>query len=266
MTTAPPRRQRGTTLLEALIAFLVLSLGMLAVARAQMHLRLNAEVARQRSEAVRLAQEDIEALRAFAVLATGAGARSFESIASDVRTIDARSGYATNTAYQLAREVLAAGPLQAKAVQVSVSWADQRGNAQQIALGSVIAGIAPAYSGALGLTRDLAPTKGLFGRAVRIPTAAKDLGDGRSALKPAENGTVALVFDNASGLLTGYCAGVAPATATSELTIANLGFCEERFGYLLSGTVRFSSAIPPDAARPNDLPPAFTVAMEMSGG
>ena len=48
------RRARGATLLEALVAFLVLSLGMLTMARVQSSLRLNSDIARQRTEAVRL--------------------------------------------------------------------------------------------------------------------------------------------------------------------------------------------------------------------
>ena len=61
-----PTRQRGVALLEALIAFLVLSIGLLALSRLQTHLRTNADAARERSEAVRLAQTDIESLRVFA--------------------------------------------------------------------------------------------------------------------------------------------------------------------------------------------------------
>ena len=259
------RRQRGITLIEALIAFLVLSLGMLAIARVQTHLRLNAEVARQRSEAVRLAQEDIETLRAFGVLAAAPGAHSFEAIASESRRIDADSGYATNTEYRLARQVEAAPALQAKNIRVTVSWTDRAGNPQQVGLGAVIAGVAPAYTGALGLARDAGSAKGPFGRSVRIPLAAKDLGDGRSALKPLGTGTVAFVFDNASGLLAGRCAAVASTTPTAGLTTANLGACDANVGHLLSGVVRFSSATPPDAAQGNDAPLAFTIALAMSG-
>ena len=264
-TPAFDRQQRGFTLIEALIAFLVLSLGMLAIARVQTHLRLNADVARQRAEAVRLAQEDIEALRAFAVLAAAPGARSFEAIESESRRVDADGGYATNTEYLLARQVEAAPALQAKNVSVTVSWSDRAGNPQQVALGAVVAGVAPAYGGALGLARGAGPAKGPFGRSVHIPLAAKDLGDGRSAFKPIGTGTVAFIFDNGSGLLTGRCAAVASTTPTGELTAANLGACDANIGHLLSGVVRFSSATPPDAAQGNDAPPAFAVAMAMSG-
>lgn len=266
LATASPR-QRGSTLLEALIAFLVLSLGMLAIVRIQTQLRLNADVARQRSEAVRLAQADLESLRAFAVLAATPGQRSFDAIASETRTVDSASGDAGNTAYLVTRQVSAAATASsAKNALVSVAWTDRGGGAQQLTLGSIIAGTAPAFGGALGLARDGAPAKGAFGRSVRIPVSAKDLGNGRSAFKPVGNGTVALLFDNRSGLLTGRCTAVDPATATRDLTSAGLGPCDASVGHLLSGSVHFSSATPPDAAQANELPPAFAVALTLTGG
>ena len=265
MATSSSRRQRGITLIEALVAFLVLALGMLAIARVQTHLRLNAEVARQRSEAVRLAQEDIESLRAFAVLAATPAAPSFDAIASESRTVDAAGGYETNTAYRITRQVDAAGALRTKNLRVTVGWADHGGNPQHVVLTSLIAGAAPAYGGALGLARGAASANGPFGRSVRVPLAAKDLSDGRSAFKPVGAGTVALLFDNRSGLLTGRCAALASALSTSDLTAANLGACDANVGQLLSGIVRFSSASPPDAAQGGDAPPTFTVSMAMTG-
>jgi Tfp pilus assembly protein PilV len=261
----PPRRQRGVALLEALIAFVVLSLGMLAIGRLQTHLRLDADVARQRSEAVRLAQEDIEAQRAFSVLAAAPGRRSFETIASASNQVAAGAGDAANVHFLLTRRVEPATGLQAKDLGVRVDWTDRSGSARQVALETVVAGIAPALSGALGLAGDGAPARGPFGRSVRLPREAKDLGDGRSVLKPVSSGTVAFVFDHTSGLLTARCAGVPAATATGDLTTADLGLCDARVGHLLSGVVRFSSATPPDTARGNDAPLAFAVALTLAG-
>jgi Tfp pilus assembly protein PilV len=243
MRTSPSRRQRGITLLEALIAFLVLSLGMLAIARLQTHLRLDAEIARQRSEAVRLAQQDIESMRAFALLSAAPGTPAFAAITAESRTVDA-SGNATNTAYRVTRQLEPTTTLQAKSLRVTVDWHDRAGDSREVALASVIAGTAPAFSGALGLARSNAPARGAFGRSARIPLVALDLGDGRSAFKPVAAGTVALVFDNASGRLVGRCAAVAATTTTRELTRGNLGTCDATMGHLLSGVVRFAAVAP----------------------
>lgn len=136
MNHIAPRAQRGTSLLEALIAFLVLSLGMVAIARVQGHLRLNADVARQRTEAVRLAQQDMETLRS---------ERTFSAIASASRSANA------GTAYAIERRIEATGVPRAKAASITVRWVDRSGVAQQIALHSVIAGTDPRLSGALAL-------------------------------------------------------------------------------------------------------------------
>jgi len=145
MRTHHHHTQRGTTLLEALVAFLVLSLGMIALARVQGHLRLDADVARQRSEAVRLAQEDMETLRGFATIGDAAGLRSFDAIASASRTVNGI------TTYVLDRQIAPADVPLAKVASISVSWIDRSGTAQQVALHSIIAGTDPTLSGALAL-------------------------------------------------------------------------------------------------------------------
>lgn len=263
---APRCRQRGTTLLEALVGFLVLSLGILTVGRLQNHLRVGSDIARQRSEAVRLGQEDIETLRSFSVLAASAGARSYAEIASAAAILDADHGYATNTSYRLTRTVQPSATTAAKDASVNVGWTDRSGEDQQIVLNSIIAGQDPAYSAALSITPAGTPVKGAFGRSAWIPVMARDLGNGKSAMKPIGAGSIAFLFDNASGLVTGLCSGIDPATATRDLTSAALVACDTNSGYLLGGTVRFSLAGPPDAARAVDVPLALAVTLALSGG
>ncbi len=255
-------RLRGTTLIEALITFLVLSLGLLAVSRVQAQLRLAGETARQRSEAVRLAEEDIEQLRAFSRIAAGSGAgRSYADIVSAQRTIDTASGYASNTAYRLQRRVVASAVKSARDVSVIVGWSDRAGVAQQVRLESVIAANDPALSGALGVAPAAATVRGPLGRAIGIPFLARDLRNGRSAFGHLDGGSTAFVVDNASGLVVERCqavGGLASVRSMSDLTS-----CVQVTAYLLSGVVRFATGASVDIIGP--VRPA-TVQLRTVGG
>jgi len=143
--TASSHRQRGMSLIDALVAFLVLALGMIAIARLQGHLRLDVDVSRQRSEAVRLAQQDLESLRGFATVHIVDSRPAFDAIASAVRTVD------SGTAYTIGRDVMPTDMPHARSITVTVSWTDRSGTRQQFALHSIITGIDPALSGALTL-------------------------------------------------------------------------------------------------------------------
>jgi Tfp pilus assembly protein PilV len=264
--TTSPRRQHGISLIEALIALLVLSLGMLTVSQLQGHLRLGSDIARQRTEAVRLGQEDIEALRAYSVLAASGAARSWAGIANASRSVDASTGYATHTRYTVAREIVDVNALAAKTAAVTVHWNDRDGAAQKIVLTTVIAANDPAHGGVLALAPSGVHAKGVSSRSSRVPLLAKDLGDGRSVLKPTSTGTTALIFDNTSGNVTARCTGINPATTTRDLALADLTACGAITAQLLSGSVRFSQASPPDAAHGNEAPLALSIALTLTGG
>ena len=75
-------RQRGVTLLEALVAFFVLAAGSVAVVALQRELHVAADVARDRSQALRVAEADIEQLRAFAAIDGAAGTQTYAAIAN----------------------------------------------------------------------------------------------------------------------------------------------------------------------------------------
>jgi Tfp pilus assembly protein PilV len=261
-----PPRQRGTTLLEALITFVVLSLGILTVGRVQTHLRLGSDIARQRAEAVRLGQEELENLRAFSVVAVTAGARAYADIAARSLSIDGGTGYVSNTTYRLTRAVEADAGLDAKQVSVDVAWADRSGQAQHIVLHSVVAALDPKYAGALTIAPTGKPVKGAFGRSPWIPLDAKNLGDGRSAIKRLGAPTTALVFDNADGHVAATCSGLDPALDTAGLTADALSTCETVTAYLVSGIVRFSFANPPDAAQATGQPLPIGVQALSTGG
>jgi Tfp pilus assembly protein PilV len=258
---SPRDPQRGVALLEALIAFLVLALGMLALVQVPKQLRLRAEIARQQADAVRLAQSEIEALRAFAVMADATGLRSFDAIAAGSTNVEANG-----TRYVLTRRVAADAGTPAKLVAIDVAWSDRSAAAHATTLATIVAGQAPALGAALGLARIEALALGAAGRSPRVPVVAQNLGDGRSALKPVASGTTALVLDNVTGALVGRCSAVDPALATRDLTRANLGTCDAVAGWLISGTVRFTAAAPPDPAQANDPPLPFTMtALPTSG-
>src|SRR6478736_274233 len=68
MKTSARPRPRGIGLIEALLALLAMAFGMVALVQLQSHMRRSADQARQRGEAMRLAQQHLEQLRDYALL------------------------------------------------------------------------------------------------------------------------------------------------------------------------------------------------------
>ena len=260
------RRQRGASLLESLIAFVFLAVATVAAAQVPAQLRLHADIARQRSEAVRLGERELETLRAWSTLTAASGASAYVAIVDAESSADAGSGYDSNADYRIVRRIDDAAFAGAKSSSVAVEWSDRSGAAQRVVLASVIAATDPIWSGALAIGAGAGVARGAFGRSAAIPVMAKALGNGRSVLKASPSGSIAIVFDDASGRIVARCTGIASSTATGDLTSSDLSACGAGHWLLLAGTIRFSSAVPPQAAQASELPPAVAIALALSGG
>lgn len=249
MRPASPLPQHGVSLVEALVALVIMSIGMVALVGLQSTLRLSADVARQRSEAVRLAQAETERWRAFTTLAAAPGQVAYaDLLGTDVPVqVD---GQSTNTRFALSRTVVSQDAPARKSLRILVQWQDRAGNTQQVDFNSVIAGIDPALSGSLLVRPYAQPVRRPLNRHVGIPLQAKDFGDGTSAFRPPGSANLrAWVFDNATGVITRLCAVANPAVTNTTLAPENIVNCSEGPAHYLAGQVRFINSGDVNAAR-----------------
>lgn len=237
------RRAAGFTLLEALIALLIGGFGLLAVARLQIGMQGESDLAKQLSEATFLGQRRIEMLRAYQRVSAAdtaglaAGAWGYGNILSGSETVTG-----TNASYTVSWTITPyASPTPAsndprfKAAAINVAWTDRNGAAQTAALSTVIAGTDPAA--ALGLTVPPAgtPIRRPKNRDLNVPVPAIDLGNGSSAFTPpGAPATLRLVFDNVTGIITKRCDGTG-----SDITAWT---CTDLNAYLISGFIAENSA------------------------
>jgi Tfp pilus assembly protein PilV len=248
LTFRPLRAQRGTSLVEAVVALAVMAFGMLAVVGVQSMLRLNADVAKQRSEAVRIAQDAMEDARAFAAIEAPLGGQSaFADIASAAGVVvDDRPG--TNTSYTLTRTVVERNDPRRKEISIRVAWTDRSDQAQAVELNSIIAAIDPRVALLLVARPNGIPPRLPNGRSPAVPPAAVSLpGTGKSAfLPPAQSRGLVWLLDDTTGVITSVCSF--PGTDLSQLVPATQ--CASAPSYLISGFVRFAPVLSPDAAAP----------------
>ncbi|MDN3920556.1 type IV pilus modification PilV family protein [Roseateles violae] len=251
------KRLRGVALIEALVALLIMAFGMIALAGLQGNMRRSADLAKQRGEAIRLAQQEMEQLRAYSVLTLPSTPPAGMKAYADIITADVVPDAGdpdSNATFALTRTVtdLVGSPL--KAVNVQVNWRDRANDLQFVIIDSFITGADPRLSGALGIAPDGTPLRRPGDRHTTIPVEAKDLGNRRSALVPSPLATVAWIFNNLTGAIIGRCT-VPMGTASSSLTAASTGAdvaaCSYNMsGFLLSGHVRFSFGDTPSAEQP----------------
>lgn len=248
---AVSHNQRGVTLIEALVALLVMSFGMLALVGLMSNLRRGADVAKQRSEAMRIARAEMAKLRTFSSLTRGASTPATDTVYDEIVTppTDTQVTPAdSNATYSVQRVVTAVPGVQAKQVRVAVSWVDRASEVQVVRLDTIIAAVDPLFSAAVGFTPPAGAITQPSARNPAIPATAKQLDKSISAFKPSTLSSTVWIFNNQTGVITGVCA---PSIAMSALTAADVDSCKNNtFGYLLSGAVRFSNASPPNPSLP----------------
>ncbi|MFG6461157.1 prepilin-type N-terminal cleavage/methylation domain-containing protein [Roseateles sp. DXS20W] len=254
--------QRGVTLIEALVALVIMSFGMVALVGLLSNLRYGGDVAKQRSEAMNLAQTELEKLRSYAVLkrATGTTVQDYETDLLGAVQPTTSTGENSNTTFTLTRTVkpllrgvtLASGDvepqaLRAQTVSVRVDWRDRSGTPQSVTMNTIISRADPVFTLAVGVTPPSNGVRLAGNRHPAIPPRAQDLGNGSSAFRPPNGGTAVWVFNNLTGVITGKC----EIGETTTLSASAVDSCKNNtVGYLISGSIRFSNADTPDPARP----------------
>ncbi len=242
----------GFTLLEALIALAIGGYGLIAVARLQISLQTEADLAKQMSEATFLGQRRIEELRAFQQVASATGAQlaggawGYGNIASGSQTV-----VGNNATYTVGWTVTdAAANVPFKSAVVNVQWTD-RGNVTQTAtLSTVISGSDPSASLGLSIPPAGTPIRRPKNRDLNVPVPAFDLGNGTSSFTPpGASGTLFLVFNNTTGLLTKRCTGGTLSAPTS---------CTDVDAYLITGYISVSNQAPATLNSPIDLAVTLT--------
>ena len=235
--------ERGFTIVEALVALVVIAFGMLAIVGFQLNVSRNSDVARQRAEAVRLAQDRLEELRAFQRVTTLVGERAYNDIVSEVSTNVTPTN--SNTTYSRTTTVTTAGEL--KLVTVSVAWVDRANETYTVSLNTVISESDPSRVGGLTMPPiDNGILRRPKGRDINIPIPAVKLGGENAGKSKLAFASDVLVFSDALGDVVYLCTNTAIASITDNSS--SLSGCIVTTAYLLTG---FISSDPS-----NDLPAA----------
>lgn len=232
-----PTHQHGFTLIEALIALAVLAIGSLALSSLQLWLDHGTAVARQRSDAVRLAQTQLEQLRSFDRLTSASGHLAHADLASGS---DAPTA-ASDASFERRWTVSQPSNFETQ-LRVDVGWTDRHGQPQQARLATLLASVEPADSGALAAPPAATVLAFPAHALPPVPGAAHYLGRALSALQWPGSGSY-LVFDAARGRTISRCVG----SVTTSLTAANV--CSTPFeATVVSGSITgLSSGFDSDA-------------------
>ena len=265
MQRSSTRWTRGVSLMEALVAVAAMGIGMFGIVGLQATYGRNSDIAKQRSEAVRFAQEAIEEWRAITAMDVTANRLAYAQLVSTGAEEEITG---VNATFRRTRTItpMDAGEAvperdtnpRAKSLQVTVTWVDRAGDSQSVSLSTAIAGIMPELAATLAVPADGDPVRKPFDRHRGIPVQAKLIDEDHSAIKPPGASTgIAWRFDNETALIT-LCTTTAANTAA--ITTGNLN-CSGSKAMLLSGSVRYATQL----AQPTNVasPPADPLVIEI---
>jgi prepilin-type N-terminal cleavage/methylation domain-containing protein len=230
-----PTVARGFSLIESLIALVLVAFGLLALVGVSTRLAQSEDVARQRGEAARLAQAKIEDLRSYTQIAAASGVVSWDSLAGGTDTVGSSEDYATNASFTRTWQLRGATSDPMRNLQVQVSWTDRAGEAQAVSYASLISRTDPTDVGSLGFPLPGNTTlKRPKNRSISVPVPALELGNGKSVVQLQAN--MAVVFSNESGYVVQTCNKT--VTTAADLTTG----CVTANAYILAGYI--SGTIP----------------------
>ena len=214
---------RGFTLIEALIALLVLSFGMLAIASFQVTLTRSSDLAKQRTEATRLAQQKVEALRSYGQVASNTGSPHIVNYTDDVVSSTTPETFVSNATFSRTWTVTANAANTEKWINVQVAWNDRAGQAQSVQLLSVISKFDPQDIGTLATGPGGNNVRRPKNRNINIPYPAVTLSGGTTSAFIPPPGNVTYVFNNVTGNIVQSCTGLTPtAQAPTPVSITSL--------------------------------------------
>lgn len=214
------QKQRGIALVEALISMVVLASGMLGMAGFGVNLSRNADLAKQRTEATRLAQDKMEDLRTYQQVVSAAGKVAFRDLATSSDTPATTS----NTTFDRNWALSGQPTDDRRLVTVAVRWTDRTGVQQSVVLNSMIAAADPADLGKLSLRPPF--VGGFFrpqDRNLDIPIDAVNIaGTGKSTLAWLGASGGYLLFSNETAGVLAKCT-VKPTESNTTATTNPIG-------------------------------------------
>jgi len=212
-----------------------MAFGVLALAGMQVMLSRNGDLAKQRSEATRLAQERMERMRGYDGIG-GAGTNDWNNLPGAAETVT------TNAVYTVTPSMGGTTGDSMRPTTVTVAWTDRANTAQSVVLSSVISKIEPEDIGFVTNPLPLnQPLRRVKDRNINIPIPAIDLGGGQSATQFDAN--YVIIYSNTTGGVVQICnPNQANATATQINDAIAGGSCISTVGYIVAGYIGRSAS------------------------